>query len=76
MILVDNKQRKVKIEGYSDDVVAEIMVFEEALFQASPRMYALLYTLMLKRSIEEDGILEMVQEFADRLYNDERGLGA
>lgn len=75
MILVDQKKRAVKIEGYAVDLVAEIMVFEDALFQASPRVYAYLYTLMLKRSIEEDGILEMMQEFADSLY-DGKELGA
>lgn len=75
MILVDKKQDEVKIEGYADDVAAEIMVLEEALFQVIQRAYAVLYTLMLKRSIEEDGILEMVQDFADSIY-DGKELGA
>jgi len=74
MILVDQKKGVGKIEGYADELTSDIMIFEEALLKANPRAYAFMYVLMLKRSIEEDGILENAQKCADILSG--RRLGA
>ena len=67
MILIDKNEEKVKISGDGKTIAEELMVFEYALHDFSDRAYAVLFTLMLERSLSENGIVENAQDFLDTM---------
>lgn len=70
MILIDKNEETVKISGDGKTIAEELMAFEYALHDCSYRAYAVLFTLMLKRSMTEYGIIENVQDFLDHMIED------
>ena len=60
MILIDKNEETVKIIGDGKTIAEELMAFE----------YAVLFALMLERSLAENGILENVQDFLYTMKED------
>ena len=70
MILIDKNKETVTISGDGKTIAEELMAFEYALHDCSDRAYAVLFALMLERSLSENGILENVQDFLDTMKED------
>lgn len=70
MILIDKNKETLTIRGDGKTIAEELMAFEYALHDCSDRAYAVLFTLMLERSLSENGILENVQDFLDTMKED------
>lgn len=67
MILIDKNGDTINIGGDGKTIAEELMAFEYALHEFSDRAYAVLLTLMLERSLSENGIVENAQDFLDTM---------